>query len=323
MDQFTLGLDPLPKKTRKEVFLDEMNQVVPWAVLVALVAPFARGAHQALGGRPPFPIETMLRIHCLQLWWNLSDPAMEEELHERPLYRRFAGLDGAARMPDESTILRFRHLLEKHQLAPQVLAAINTGLAQQGLMLKTGTIVDATIIAAPSSTKNKEGKRDPEMHQTKKGNQWHFGMKAHIGVDAESGLVHTVIGTAANVHDVTQAAGLLHGEEAHAWGDAGYQGVDKREELQDCKAHWHVAMRPGKRRALDPARELHQLLERAEQLKASMRAKVEHPFRLAKQQFGYAKVRYRGLEKNTARLTMLFALGNLWMARKHILEMRG
>lgn len=155
MDQFPLGLDPLPKKTCKEVFLDEMNQVVPWAVLVALIAPFARGAHQTLGGRPPFPIETMLRIHCLQLWWNQSDPAMEEELHERPLYRRFAGLDGAVRMPDETTILRFRHLLEKHQLAPQVLAAINTGLAQQGLMLKTGTIVDATIIAAPSSTKNK------------------------------------------------------------------------------------------------------------------------------------------------------------------------
>ena len=222
MDQYTLGLDPLPKKTRKEVFLDEMNQVVPWATLVALIAPFARGAHQALGGRPPFPIETMLRIHCLQLWWNLSDPSMEEELHERPLYRRFAGLDGAARMPDETTILRFRHLLQKHQLAPQVLAAINTGLAQQGLMLKTGTIVDATIIAAPSSTKNKEGERDPEMHQTQKGNQWHFGMKAHIGVDADSGLVHTVIGTAANVNDVTQAAGLLHDKEKHAWGDAGY-----------------------------------------------------------------------------------------------------
>lgn len=201
MDQFTLGLDPLPKKTRKEVFLEEMNQAVPWATLVALIAPFARGAHQALGSRPPFPIETMLRIHCLQLWWNLSDPAMEEELHERPLYRRFAGLDGAARMPDETTILRFRHLLEKHQLAPLVLASINTGLARQGLMLKTGTIVDASILAAPSSTKNKEGERDPEMHQTKKGNQWHFGMKAHIGVDADSGLVHTVIGTAANGND--------------------------------------------------------------------------------------------------------------------------
>lgn len=323
MDQFTLGLDPLPKKTRKEVFLDEMNQVVPWAALVTLIAPFARGAHQALGGRPPFPIETMLRIHCLQLWWNLSDPSMEEELHERPLYRRFAGLDGAARMPDETTILRFRHLLDKHQLAPQVLATINAGLAQQGLMLKTGTIVDATIIAAPSSTKNHDGARDPEMHQTKKGNQWHFGMKAHIGVDAQSGLVHTVIGTAANVNDVTQAAGLLHGQETDAWGDAGYQGVDKRQELKDSKVRWEVAMRPGKRRALDPERELHQLFDKAEKLKASIRAKVEHPFRLIKQQFGYAKVRYRGLAKNTARLTMLFALGNLWMARRQILAPQG
>lgn len=323
MDQITLGLDPLPKKTRKEVFLDEMNQVVPWSELVALIQPHARGAHQALGGRPPFPIETMLRIHCLQLWWNLSDPAMEEELHERPLYRRFAGLDGAARMPDETTILRFRHLLEKHQLTPQLLAAINAGLAQQGLMLKTGTVVDATIIAAPSSTKNKDGERDPEMHQTKKGNQWHFGMKAHIGVDAESGLVHTVIGTAANVNDVTQAAGLLHGEEIVAFADAGYRGVAKREELKDCKTQWHVALRPGKRKALDPRYQSDRLLEQVEQLKASVRAKVEHPFRVVKQQFGYAKVRYRGLAKNTARLTMLFALSNLWMVRRQLLGAQG
>ena len=224
MTQMTFGLDPLPKKTRKEVFLDEMNLVVPWGELVALIQPHARGAHQALGGRPPFAIETMLRIHCLQLWWNLSDPAMEEELHERPLYRRFAGLQGAARMPDESTILRFRHLLEKHELAPKIMAVINAGLARQGLMLKTGTVVDATIIAAPSSSKNNRGERDPQMHQTKKGKQWHFGMKAHIGVDAQSGLVHTVIGTAANVNDVTQATQLLHGQETDVFADAGYQG---------------------------------------------------------------------------------------------------
>ena len=323
MDQITLGLEPLPKKTRKEIFLEEMNQVVPWSALVALIQPHARGAHQALGGRPPFAVETMLRIHCLQLWWNLSDPAMEEELHERPLYRRFVSLEGAARLPDETTILRFRHLLEKHELAPKVLAAINATLAQQGLMLKTGTVVDATIIAAPSSTKNKDCERDPEMHQTKKGNQWHFGMKAHIGVDAESGLVHTVVGTAAHVNDVTQASKLLHGEETDAWGDAGYQGVDKGEEFKDSKVRWEVALRPGKRRALDPERELHQLLEKAEKLKASIRAKVEHPFRVVKQQFGYAKVRYRGLAKNTARLTMLFALGNLWMARRQLMEARG
>ena len=321
MDQMTLGLDPLPKKTRKEVFLEEMNQVVPWAALVALIQPHARGAHQALGGRPPFPVETMLRIHCLQLWWNLSDPAMEEELHERPLYRRFAGLEGAARMPDETTILRFRHLLEKHELAPQVLGTINAGLAQHGLMLKTGTVVDATIIAAPSSTKNKSGERDPEMHQTKKGNQWHFGMKAHIGVDADSGLVHTVIGTAANVNDVTQAGALLRGQETVAFGDAGYRGVDKRPEAQGPT--WLVAMQPSKRKALDTTRKWARLLEKAEQLKARVRAKVEHPFRVVKQQFGHAKVRYRGLAKNTARLTMLFALSNLWMARRQVLGAQG
>ena len=246
---------------------------------------------------------------------------MEEELHERPLYRRFVGLDGAARMPDETTILRFRHLLEKHELAPQVLATINAGLAQQGLMLKTGTVVDATIIAAPSSTKNKTGERDPEMHQTKKGKQWHFGMKAHIGVDAESGLVHTVIGTAANVNDVTQAGALLHGQETAAFGDAGYRGVDKRHEAQGPT--WFVAMQPGKRKALDTTGKWAQLLERVEQLKASVRAKVEHPFRVVKRQFGHAKVRYRGLAKNTARLTMLFALSNLWMARRRVLGAQG
>jgi IS5 family transposase len=322
MNQITLGLDPLHKKTRKEVFLDEMELVAPWAALVALIQPHARGAHQALGGRPPFAVETMLRIHCLQLWWNLSDPAMEEELHERPLYRRFVGLDGAARLPDETTILRFRHLLEKHQLAPQVLSLINTGLAQQGLLLKTGTVVDATIIAAPSSTKNRDGARDPEMHQTKKGNQWHFGMKAHIGVDAESGLVPRVIGTAANVNDVTQAAALLHGQERVVFADSGYQGADKRPEAI-AEVTWHIARRPSSRKPCENSGRLGRLVDKIEHLKASVRAKVEHPFRVVKQQFGYAKVRYRGLAKNTARLTMLFALSNLWMARRHLLGARG
>lgn len=323
MSQSNFGFDPVYKKTRKEIFLEEMNRVVPWAALVGIIQPHARGAHQALGGRPPFAVETMLRIHCLQLWWNLSDPAMEEELHERPLYREFAGLAGSPRIPDETTILRFRHLLEKHDLAARVMATINAGLAQQGLMLKTGTIVDATIIAAPSSTKNQDGERDPEMHQAKKGNAWHFGMKAHIGVDAESGLVHTVIGTAANVNDVTEGAALLHGEEEVVFADAGYRGIDKRKEAKDLDVTWHVAMQPGKRRALNPKSRRDQLLEQAEKLKASVRAKVEHPFRVIKQQFGYAKVRYRGLAKNTARLTMLFAMSNLWMARKQLLGAQG
>ena len=322
MNQTLLSLDPLHKKTRKEVFLGEMDKVVPWAALVALIEPYARGAHQALGGRPPFAVQTMLRIHCLQLWWNLSDPAAEEELHERPLYRRFVGLDGAARLPDETTILRFRHLLEKHELARQVLAIINTGLSQQGLMLKTGTVVDASIIAAPSSTKNKDGQRDPEMHQTKKGNQWHFGMKAHIGVDADSGLVHTVVGTAANVNDVTQASALLHGGEHVVFADSGYQGAHKRAEAKPG-ALWHIARRPSSRKPCEKSALLGELIDKAEHLKASVRAKVEHPFRVIKQQFGYAKTRYRGLAKNTARLMMMFALSNLWMVRRQLLTAQG
>ncbi len=327
MSQALLAFEPLNKRTRKQVFLEEMDRVVPWAALVALIEACGRRPAKGAGGRPPIAVETLLRIHCLQLWWNLSDPAMEEELHERPLYRRFAKLEGAVRMPDETTVLRFRRLLEKHNLAPHILATINDALVERGLLLKTGTIVDATIIAAPSSTKNKSGERDPEMHQTKKGNQWHFGMKAHIGVDAESGLVQAVIGTAANVNDVTQAAELLSGQETEVWGDAGYQGLDKRDDFKRAtegrEVRCNIAMRPGKRRALETERALHQLLEKAEQLKASIRAKVEHPFRLIKQQFGYAKVRYRGLTKNTARLTVMFALGNLWMVRRQLLGVQG
>ena len=261
----------------------------------------------------------MLRIHFMQQWFGLSDPAMEEALHDVPLYREFAHLDaGATRMPDESTILRFRHLLEEHKLGIQLLVTINATLASKGLMLKTGTVVDATLIAAPSSTKNSTAERDAEMHQTKKGNQWHFGMKAHIGVDADSGLVHTVIGTAANVNDVTLGHGLLHGDETVVFADAGYQDAAKRPEATGVD--WHVAMRPGKRRALDRQTLLGALLDRAEKLKSSVRAKVEHPFRVIKCQLGFTKVRYRGLAKNTAQLNTLFALSNLWMARRHIFK---
>ncbi len=234
-----------------------------------------------------------------------------------PLFREFAGLDWDSRLPDDSTILRFRHLLERHQLAEKILATINALLLDKGLMLKAGTVVDATLIAAPSSTKNEKGERDPEMHQTKKGNQWHFGMTAHIGVDAESGLVHTVLGTAANVNDVVPANRLLHGEEADVFGDAGYQGAGKRPDATG-DANWHVAMRPGKRRALDTSRRLDALTDQIERLKASIRAKVEHPFRVVKRQFGHVKVRYRGLRKNTAQLVTLFALSNLWMVRSRL-----
>jgi len=247
---------------------------------------------------------------------------MEEALHDVPLYREFAKLgDAQARLPDETTILRFRHLLERHNLAPDMLRLVNDILLAKGLMLRTGTAVDATLISAPSSTKNADSERDPEMKQTRKGNNWYFGMKAHIGVDAASGLVHTVVGTAANVNDLNVAGQLLHGEEQAAFGDAGYQGVHKRAEA--AGPTWHVAMRPGLRRKLNPFIERDFVAERVEKMKASIRAKVEHPFRVLKRQFGFTKVRYRGLAKNTAQIVTLFALSNLWTARRQLLEVRG
>jgi transposase, IS5 family len=318
MKQADLGLNLTNKKTRKRQFLDEMNAVVPWGDLVELIAPYAPVGKR---GRPPFAVETMLRIHFMQQWFGLSDPAMEEALHDVPLYREFAGLDNwMTRLPDESTILRFRHLLEQHKLAQQMFEAINQMLCDKGLMLRAGTVVDATLIAAPSSTKNAGGQRDPEMHQTKKGNQWYFGMKAHIAVDAESGLVHTVRCTAANVNDVVEANSLLHGQETDAFGDAGYQGVHKRADAP-ADVNWHVAERPGKRAQRDMSRHSNVLKEKVEQIKASIRAVVEHPFRVVKRQFNYVKVRYRGLKKNTAQQVTLFALSNLWMVRRKLLAL--
>ena len=315
MQQTDLGLNLSTKRTRKREFLSQMDRVMPWGDLVAVVSPYTR---ESKTGRPPFAVLTMLRIHFMQQWFTLSDPAMEEALHDVPLFREFAGLSLGYRLPDESTILRFRHLLEKHKLADQILATVNELLQRKGLMLKAGTVVDATLIAAPSSTKNKTGERDPDMHQTKKGNQWHFGMKAHIGVDADSGMVHTVRGTAANVNDVVEGNSLLHGEETNVFADAGYQGAHKRPDAREGTT-WHVAMRPGKRKALDKTKASGQLTEQVEKIKASIRAKVEHPFRVIKQQFGHVKVRYRGLVKNTAQLKTLFALSNLWMARRKLL----
>ena len=319
MKQADLGLNLSVKRTRKRQFLDEMERVVPWARLIGLLEP-----HYPSGqtGRPPFAIQTMLRIHFLQQWFGLSDPAMEEALFDVPMYREFAQLPtGVARLPDESTILRFRHLLEAHDLATKVLAAVNDILSGRGLLLKNGSVVDATLIAAPSSTKNSTGTRDPEMHQTKKGNNWYFGMKAHIGADRDSGLVHTVIGTAAHVSDVTVGNALLHGAETDVFADAGYQGAQKRPEASG--ANWHVAMRPSVRRKWKCQPRIGPLIDHVERVKAGVRAKVEHPFRVLKCQFGYTKVRYRGLKKNTAQLKTLFALVNLWLVRHRLLAITG
>ncbi|WP_449104914.1 IS5 family transposase [Pseudomonas mohnii] len=307
------------KQTRKELFLIEMDQVVPWNGLIKLIEPFYPKGE---GGRPAYPLMTMLRVHLMQNWFGYSDPAMEEALYETTILRQFAGLN-LERIPDETTILNFRRLLEKHELAAGILAVINGYLGDRGLSLRQGTIVDATLINAPSSTKNKDGKRDPEMHQTKKGNQYYFGMKAHIGVDDESGLVHSVVGTAANVADVTQVDKLLHGAENVVCADAGYTGVEKRTEHDGREVIWQIAARRSTYKKLGKRSALYKAKRKIEKAKAQVRAKVEHPFRVVKRQFGFVKTRFRGLAKNTAQLVTLFALSNLWMARRHLLTSTG
>ncbi len=302
------------KQTRREKFLAEMEQVVPWKALLAVIEPVYP---KAGNGRRPYALKTMLRIHLMQNWFGYSDPAMEEALYEVAPLRRFAGLSLArGSVPDETTILNFRRLLETHALAPAILATVNTHLSGQGLLLRQGTIVDATIIHAPSSTKNKDKTRDPEMHSTRKGNQWYFGMKAHIGVDVESGLVHTVTGTAANVADVLEVDKLLHGKEKTVYADAGYTGAEKRAPKRGRK--WYIAAKRGAIKAM-PEGELKDAVKHTEHLKAAVRSKVEHPFRVVKRQFGFRKVRFKGLAKNTAQILTLFALSNLWMARRTLL----
>jgi transposase, IS5 family len=303
------------KKTRREVFLAEMELVVPWKALLKVIEP-----HYPVAGRErrPYPLEAMLRVHLMQNWFALSDPAMEEALYEITSLRTFAGL-GMESIPDETTILNFRHLLEASDLAEDIFRQVNAHLARKGLLLKRGSIVDATIIAAPSSTKNSTGERDPEMHQTKKGNQWHFGMKAHIAVDAESGLVHTVTATAANEADVEQVADLLHGKEEQVWADSGYRGAQARVKRD---VQWHIAGRPSDMAKMPEGRAKARA-RKNEYEKASVRAKVEHPFRVIKRQFGLAKVRFKGLAKNAAHVITLFALSNLWMARKKLIAMLG
>ena len=300
------------RKTRREIFLEKMDKLIPWK---SLEKKLGKHYHKGLTGRPPYPLAIMLRVHCLQLFYNLSDPAMEDALYEIESMRVFSGLRLSERIPDETTILNFRHFLEKHKLGKAIFDTVNKQLAKEGLLLKEGTIIDATIIAAPSSNKNEEKARDPEMHQTKKGNEWHFGMKMHIGVDDTFGVIHSLETTAANAHDLSIADKLLHGEEKEVWADAGYRGIEKRGEHRDRDVHWRIALRPGQRKQLVKGGFLDQL----EFLKASIRAKVEHPFLRIKQQFGYSKVRYRGLEKNTERLHVLAAFSNLLTVQKVLL----
>lgn len=299
------------RKTRREKFLERMDGLIPWDKLEQQLAKkYSKGKV----GRKPYPLRVMLRVHVMQLLYNLSDPAMEDALYEIESMRRFAGLRMSDNLPDETTILNFRHFLERHKFGQRLFDTIQEHLASHGLKLQEGSIVDASIISAPTSTKNKSGQRDPEMRQVKKGNEWHFGMKMHIGVDESLGLIHSITTTPASVHDITQAEHLLHGEEVRVWGDAGYVGVEKRKEHEDRHVQWLIAMRPGKRAQL--AKKSAQ--SGAEKAKASIRAKVEHAFSMIKQRFGYSKVRYRGLAKNTNRLYVLAGFANLLRAEKYL-----
>ena len=306
------------KVTRRDRFLSEIEAITPWVELERTVAPFYPSGRGR--GRPPIGLSRMLRMYIAQQCFGLSDEGIEDALYDSQSIRRFVGIDlSRESAPDATTLLKFRRLLESHELTESIFNAINAHLAKKGLLLREGTIVDATLIAAPPSTKNREGKRDEEMHQTKKGRQWYFGMKAHIGVDAQSGLVHTLIGTAAHVSDVTQAQALLHGDETEAFGDAGYQGVEKRDENLECPVTWHIALRPSKRKALKDTPQ-GKLVEWIEQTKASIRAKVEHPFHVVKNLFRHRKTRYRGLAKNTAQLYSLFGFANLVLAKRALLN---
>lgn len=305
-----LGFEKYSRKSRREEFLSLMETVVPWRELEAVIEPYYP---KAGNGRQPVGLSIMLRVYFLQQWFNLSDPGAEDALYESPVLRRFAGVDlGRAPAPDETTILRFRRLLETHELCGQILDTVNDYLASKGLRISTGTIVDATIIAAPSSTKNSRQERDPEMHQTRKGNQWHFGMKAHIGVDSKEVIVHSVCTSAASVSDVHMLADLLHGEERKVWGDGGYQG--QSEVIREAAPHAQdmTSRRTRYRGGVDEEQ------RRKNRTRARVRSKVEWPFRILKRVFGFTKARYRGLKKNHEWLLAAFALVNLYQHRKRL-----
>lgn len=308
------GFQRYSKQTRRERFLQEMDRVVPWEALLARIEPVyypkKRGA-----GRPAVGLERMLRIHFLQHWFNLSDPGVEEALYDSRAMRQFVGIDlGREPAPDETTICKFRHLLEANGLGEAIFQTVGEHLKSQGLRVSGGTIVDATIINAPSSTKNQGMRRDPEMHQTCKGNQWYFGMKAHIGVDADSKLIHSVATTSARVHDSQVIGALLHGEERGVWGDSAYLGQGKTIRKVAPRAREFIQDKGARHRPLSEAQRARNRSQ------STVRSKVEHPFQIMKQVFGFTKVRYRGLFKNTHRVHVTCALVNLFLVRKRLLN---
>ena len=317
MKQTTLstgGFDRFGKTTRRATFLAEMDRAVPWSVLCALIEPVYP---KAGNGRPPIGLERMLRIYFLQNWFNLSDPAVEESLYDSLSMREFVGIDlGREGAPDETTVCKFRHLLEQHNLGKRIFEEVGRHLQTQGLKVSTGTIVDATIINAPSSTKNRDNARDPEMHQTKKGNQWYFGMKAHIGVDSKTKLIHSVVATAANEHDKHALPELLHGNERRVYVDSAYSSQQEAIAQAAPEARDFTNKKGFRNRGLTERE------RKKNSRKSSVRAKVEHAFLIIKRIFGFAKVSYRGMMKNGNRLFVVAALANLFMARHHLLRLQ-
>jgi IS5 family transposase len=315
--------------TRREKFLLEMDRIVPWARWTALIEPLYPKSGRV--GRQPIGVERMLRMYCLQQWFSLSDEAVEDALYDSQALRQFVGVDLSQELaPDATTLLKFRRLLEKHALTAAMFDEVKAVLSERGLLMREGTMVDATLIAAPSSTKNKSKSRDPEMHQTKKRNEWHFGMKAHVGADADSGLVHSLHTTAANESDIAHTHHLLHGEESQVHLDAGYTGVERRDEIKQAQEQgtiradisWHVAAKRSKVEKM-PAGRWKDLTKAVERKKAQIRARVEHPFHVVKNLFGHKKTRYKGLAKNTAQMFSLFGLANLVIAKKPLLAFQG
>jgi len=307
--------------SRREQFLEQMDATIPWDRWVAVIEPFYYQQAPGKKGRKAKPVETMLRMYLLQAWFSLSDEGVEDAIYDSYAMRRFMGLGfGTEQVPDATTLLHFRHLLEKHELGARLLAAQQEIFEAKGWMMRGGSIIDATIIAAPSSTKNATGERDPEMHQTKKGNQWYFGMKAHIGVDAGTGYVHSVSATAANVHDLDESVNLVRDDDEVVYADAGYQGVERRREVAENEhlsgVQWRVAARKGRLKMM-PEHDRH-----LESRKAAVRAKVEHPFLIIKRDFGFIKTRYRGIAKNLNQLQVLFASAN-WLMRARAVALMG
>ena len=315
MTLMSTGFEKYAKTTRRAQFLADMERVVPWGELCALIEPVYPKAGD---GRPPIDLELMLRVYFLQHWFNLSDPAVEEALYDSLAMRAFAGVDlGEKPAPDETTVCKFRHLLERHNLGTRLFQEVGRYLQERGMTVSSGTIVDATIINAPSSTKNASGKRDPEMHQTKKGNQWFFGMKGHFGVDKKTKLIHSVAASAANMHDSNMLPELLHGQETHVWGDSAYAGqsvliealAPAAKDLTQKRGRGYKYLKP-RQRSINRAR-------------SRVRARVEHSIGVIKRIFGFAKVRYRGIQKNAHRLFVTCALANLYIVRFRLLRLQG